>query len=91
TAELMKYFYTAVRNGKTPDRALQYARQQYLTKHPDAHPAKWAAFEAYGGMVPPSWAEKLPWYRQLWPYLLALLMVLGGITYKRVRYAGNPV
>ncbi|MEL7162890.1 MAG: CHAT domain-containing protein [Bacteroidota bacterium] len=88
TAELMQYFYAALRQGKTPDRALQDARREYLTKHPDAHPAKWAAFEAYGGMVAPQWAEAKPWYQSFWPYLAGfLLLLLGGVTYKRRNYA----
>lgn len=77
TAEIMDGFYDATANGITPHEALRRARASYLSNHPDAPVANWAAFEAYGGMVAPQWnqAGGRNWW--LWGGGLAALFGLG--------------
>jgi len=84
TAELMSSFYQRLEDGDAPHKALQYSRQAYLERHPDAAPYKWAAFEAYGGMRPVSWRQQNSW----WPSLGygaggILLLLLGGRALRR--------
>ncbi|MEM9526406.1 MAG: CHAT domain-containing protein, partial [Bacteroidota bacterium] len=88
TAELMDYFYTATKEGKSPDLALQHARKTYLEVHPGAPPALWAAFEAFGGLVAPQWQEKIDWWKDPMNYLVAVVILLiAGVSLKRLRYA----
>jgi CHAT domain-containing protein len=75
TAELMDAFYTATEKGLAPHKALQHARRSYLSNHPDAPVANWAAFEAYGGMVAPKWERQ---GGQSWQWLIFLGLGLAG-------------
>lgn len=83
TSELMNEFYTATAAGQAPNDALQTARKAYLSRHPNAPVANWAAFEAYGGMKPVRWEQKngeLPWG---WIGGGLLAVVLGGTVLRR--------
>ncbi|OAV43926.1 CHAT domain-containing protein [Lewinella sp. 4G2] len=85
TAEMMASFYDYTADGLPAHLALQRSRKDYLTNHPGAHPSRWAAFEAFGGMQPVNWDRTKPWYASISPLVgasLALLMVaLAGLFF----------
>ena len=90
TTELMEHFYAALSTGTTPDRALLAARQRYIATHPDTDPYYWAAFAAYGGMLPVRWEAEadLAW---VWWLLgtVGLLVIGGGVYARRSRKAST--
>ena len=53
-SQVMKHFYASIAGGTTPDYALRDAMRSYYADNPDAHPAEWGTFAAYGAMVPPA-------------------------------------
>ncbi len=77
TADIMDAFYAAVAKGIAPHEALRQARISYLTAHPGAPLANWAAFEAYGGMVAPAWELQGQHNWWLWGGGMAALFGLG--------------
>ncbi|NJC28417.1 CHAT domain-containing protein [Neolewinella antarctica] len=90
TAEMMQSFYNYTAEGQPAHIALQNARRDYREAHPDAHPSRWAAFEAFGGMQPVNWDRTKVWYGQIsttiWGGLLAAVCaVIGLFFYNRNR------
>ena len=91
TAEMMATFYDHVALGEAPHQALRAAREAYLEDHPNAHPSRWAAFEAFGGTKPINWDRSKAWHQSITAVWTGLALVfatfLTGLFYYRNGHA----
>lgn len=87
TAEFMRPFYRSVRDGQPAYAALRDARRAYLRANPDAHPAEWATFEAWGGLATPAWEDQPT--LSFWWYLAGPLLLIGGVFLYSKRAKSN--
>ena len=90
TSEVMATFYDRVTEGATPHVAMRDARRDYLSRYPDAHPSRWAAFDVYGGTRPIYWDRTKAWYTSIsvlaWSVLGATVALLAAMfLYRRPR------
>lgn len=79
TYALTELFYTFLNEGLSKDEALQKAKRQYISMHPNAAPAAWAGLVLIGD------AAALPSNTLWWWGLggLAVLLIIGGVFMKR--------
>ncbi len=79
TYSLTELFYTFLNKGFSKDEALQKAKRQYISMHPNAAPAAWAGLVLIGD------AAALPSNTLWWWGLggLAVLLIIGGVFMKR--------
>lgn len=79
TYALTELFYTFLNEGLSKDEALQKAKRQYISMHPNAAPAAWAGLVLIGDAV------ALPSNTLWWWGLggLAVLLIIGGVFMKR--------
>jgi CHAT domain-containing protein len=84
TAEFMHFFYRSLRGGNPAFVALRDARREYLLRYPEAHPLRWATFEAWGGLATPAWEDQRQ--HPYWLYLAGTLLLIGAfVSTKRAK------
>ena len=73
TPELMKSFYTNLKNGQSKDAALRQAKLDFLNNSPNPEPYFWAAFIPIGDMAPVEFSSGFP----LWGWGILGLVALA--------------
>ncbi len=88
TPELMKYFYTNLKDGMSKAKALQQAKLQYLTTADinRLDPFYWGAFYLIGDAAPIPFGNNTLLY---WIIVVVLLLSLGGLFWYRKRFRGR--
>lgn len=84
TPELMKFFYQALKEGKTKDVALREAKRQYLAQARGAarHPFYWGGFVLIGDNQPINQHDTFPWF---WLAIGLALSVIMLVFYRKKR------
>ena len=84
TSDIMKHFYTFLKEGDKKDVALKKAKQLYLeTAHPSrTHPYYWAGFILIGNNNPVWNNQSFNW---LYPFVGVLVLLLVFISLKSIR------
>ncbi|WP_158597800.1 CHAT domain-containing tetratricopeptide repeat protein [Aquimarina sp. AD10] len=87
TPELMKYFYTNLKEGMNKSKALQQAKLQYLqTANLDrVHPWYWGGFYVVGDTAAIQFSSNTSWYWILG--IVLFVLVIGGLVYKKKGYS----
>ncbi|MEM7373089.1 MAG: tetratricopeptide repeat protein [Bacteroidota bacterium] len=85
TAELMRRFYTHLRQGMSKDAALRQAKLDFIDSHPhdEAHPYFWAGFVPIGDMSPIEFRSTNWWLISL----TGLLFIFLAVCAWRIRQA----
>ena len=89
TPELMKYFYTNLKQGMPKSKALQQAKLSYLQSADvnRTHPFYWGAFYLVGEDTPIAFVNNWSWY---WGVGIGVLVLLLGVYFIYQRRSKKP-
>jgi CHAT domain-containing protein len=81
TSKIMVSFYSHLKNGEPKDKALQFARQDFVRDNPEmAHPFYWSGFILTGNAEAIIFPKSTAW---IWTLSLLTLAVLGTLYVRR--------
>ncbi|WP_405209278.1 CHAT domain-containing protein [Aquimarina sp. LLG6339-5] len=85
TPDLMKYFYTNLKEGMSKAEALQQAKLQYLNNANinRIHPFYWGGFYVLGDTTPIQFNSYYNWYWSITIVSILILLILGYLWYKK--------
>ncbi len=91
TSKIMVSFYRHLKNGESKARALQLARQEFISDNPEyAHPYFWAGFVLTGTADPLDFPKSVWWWFLVLAGVILIMLVLFKKRMQRFRQEHSP-